>query len=114
MRPSPVLQSLATLPWLFLLDKEEIVMNAFDLAIPIKEWTHVKDVKYSILRWFREAKSEVGHVITQNDLFRMSTNWNPKQRIALNEASMELIKEGLVEDHTNGLALTQKGVDLIY
>jgi hypothetical protein len=44
----------------------------------------------------------------------MSINWNPKQRIALNEASMELINEGLVEERTNGLALTQKGVDLIY
>jgi hypothetical protein len=109
-----VLQSLTTLPWLFLLDREEIVMKGFDVAIPIKELTHVKDVKYSILRWFREAKSDVGHVITQNDLFSMSINWNPKQRIALNEASMELINEGLVEDRTNGLALTQKGVDLIY
>ena len=89
-------------------------MKIAELLHPIKELTHVKDVKYSILKWFRETNSEAGHVITQNDLFSLSTRWNPKQRIALNEASAELINEGLVEDHSNGLALTQKGVDLIY
>lgn len=74
----------------------------------------VQNVKKYILDWFRKNNCDVGHVIAEQHIFHMSISWNPKEKNALSDAIDELKKEGLVEDHENGLALTKEGVDYIY
>ena len=85
-----------------------------DLGNSFKESSPTQEIKNSILNWFRGNNCDVGHVISDKHLLHMSINWNPKKKKAIEGAIKELINEGLIEDHSNGFALTEKGVDHIY
>lgn len=75
-----------------------------------------EDVKQDILGWFKNNSSQAGAVLSGKNLLHLAINrkWNIKQSDATEEAKAELINEGLVENHKNGIALTDQGIDKIY
>jgi hypothetical protein len=71
--------------------------------------------KESIMDWFRERGSKVGHVIMVQEIIRLRTDEpNPKVADCFADALKSLESDGLIETKSGMLSLTQVGYDSIF